>query len=359
LGNVTTQVSDKKAGSLATNSIKAKILSYQQYYPFGWNMPGRSKNADKARFDFQKQETDKEWLGGNAVAYKYRFHDPRLGRFLSVDPLKDEYLYNSSYAFSENRVIDGIELEGAEWQLIPFIIIAKLGRPILKGAGRLFRAGAKPKSIPKVKPQAVPKANPTIPHNVIPKPTPKLPGKPIPILPPVSFEDYFDHNILEDLKTHEPVQDKLTPRLDEPITIIEIDKNEQNKRDNAFDKMDDLLARPNPSDDEYYVYQLTAKQDGDYICHTCPLGKIHLKAGEKWKYGKAKGSEGYNRYSKGSYEDQNFTKVPITGLMSNEKARAVEKAAILGYRHEPENTKRASEGRAPLLVKPPGNKQYK
>jgi RHS repeat-associated protein len=114
LGNVTTQISDRKAGTLATGNIKAKILSYQQYYPFGWNMPGRSLNEDKARFDFQRQESDKEWLGGNAVAFKYRFHDPRLGRFISVDPLMASYPHNSSYAFSENFVINGIELEGLE-----------------------------------------------------------------------------------------------------------------------------------------------------------------------------------------------------------------------------------------------------
>lgn len=42
-------------------------------------------------------------------------HDARLGRFLSVDPLAPEYPWNSTYAFAENRVIDGIDLEGAEW----------------------------------------------------------------------------------------------------------------------------------------------------------------------------------------------------------------------------------------------------
>jgi uncharacterized protein (TIGR02594 family) len=39
-----------------------------------------------------------------------------LGRFLSVDPLFKEYAWNSTYAFAENRVIDGIDLEGSEWK---------------------------------------------------------------------------------------------------------------------------------------------------------------------------------------------------------------------------------------------------
>ena len=41
-------------------------------------------------------------------------HDPRVGRFFAVDPLAMNYPWNSPYAFSENRVIDKIELEGRE-----------------------------------------------------------------------------------------------------------------------------------------------------------------------------------------------------------------------------------------------------
>ncbi len=45
-------------------------------------------------------------------------HDPRIGRFFAVDPLADDYPHNSPYAFSENRVVDAIELEGLEcWDL--------------------------------------------------------------------------------------------------------------------------------------------------------------------------------------------------------------------------------------------------
>jgi hypothetical protein len=58
---------------------------------------------------------DNETKGtGNSINFKYRVHDPRLGRFLSIDPLAADYPWNSPYAFSENRVIDAIELEGLE-----------------------------------------------------------------------------------------------------------------------------------------------------------------------------------------------------------------------------------------------------
>lgn len=68
------------------------------------------------RYGFQGQEKDDEVKGeGNSVNYKYRMHDPRIGRFFSLDPLAPDYPWNSPFAFSENRVIDGVELEGLEY----------------------------------------------------------------------------------------------------------------------------------------------------------------------------------------------------------------------------------------------------
>ena len=76
-------------------------------------MKERTFAAQEYTYGFNGQEQDTELLGG-AVSFKYRIHDPRIGRFLSVDPLAPEYPWNSSYAFAENRVIDGIDLEGKE-----------------------------------------------------------------------------------------------------------------------------------------------------------------------------------------------------------------------------------------------------
>lgn len=40
---------------------------------------------------------------------------PDVGRFFNIDPLSEKYAYQSHYNFSENRVVDGRELEGLEW----------------------------------------------------------------------------------------------------------------------------------------------------------------------------------------------------------------------------------------------------
>jgi len=93
----------------------AKEKSHLDYYPFGMLMPERNSSTSEYRYGFQGQEKDDEIKGnGNSVNYKYRMHDPRIGRFLSIDPLEAKYPHNSPYAFSENKVIAFIEMEGLE-----------------------------------------------------------------------------------------------------------------------------------------------------------------------------------------------------------------------------------------------------
>lgn len=46
--------------------------------------------------------------------FKYRMDDPQTGRFWLIDPLAEKYVYNSTYAFSENKVTSHVEIEGLE-----------------------------------------------------------------------------------------------------------------------------------------------------------------------------------------------------------------------------------------------------
>ncbi|MDQ3072655.1 MAG: hypothetical protein M3Q97_05275 [Bacteroidota bacterium] len=124
LGNVLATVSDRKIQyQVATVTLyKADVITAQDYHAFGSIMEGRTfaATSGKYRYGFNGMERDDEVKGsGNSLNYKYRMHDPRLGRFFTVDPLFKDYPWNSPYAFSENRVIDRIELEGlessAEW----------------------------------------------------------------------------------------------------------------------------------------------------------------------------------------------------------------------------------------------------
>jgi hypothetical protein len=43
-----------------------------------------------------------------------RIYDPRIGRFLSVDPIASDFSWNSTYAFAENDPINFVDLDGLE-----------------------------------------------------------------------------------------------------------------------------------------------------------------------------------------------------------------------------------------------------
>lgn len=113
-----------------------KILEEDHYYPFGLKHNGYNGEhsvfepgepggepvvivhvtpltVDLYKYKFQGQEHQDEF-GLNWDSFKYRNYSPDLGRFWVVDPLAEDYVHNSTYAFSENKVIDHIELEGLE-----------------------------------------------------------------------------------------------------------------------------------------------------------------------------------------------------------------------------------------------------
>ncbi|QDZ60664.1 hypothetical protein EVD19_07950 [Elizabethkingia meningoseptica] len=91
---------------------QAIILSDKDYYPFGLEHSTGLKNNPNYQYTYQGQEkqTETGWL-----SFKWRNYDPAMGRFFNIDPLSEKYGYQSHYNFSENRVIDGVELEGLEF----------------------------------------------------------------------------------------------------------------------------------------------------------------------------------------------------------------------------------------------------
>jgi len=94
-------------------------------------MPNRN-GGEGYRYGFQGQEGDSEVKGkGNSINYKFRMHDPRVGRFFAVDPLFREYPHYSPYAFSGNKVIAFIELEGLEELAIPYVNNGDRGKIVM------------------------------------------------------------------------------------------------------------------------------------------------------------------------------------------------------------------------------------
>ena len=125
LGNVLATISDRKMPSTANGAItyRADLLSGQDYYAFGMQMPGRVVNSGKYRFGFNGKENDNEVKGiGNQQDYGMRIYDPRLGKFLSNDPLTKKYPELTPYQYASNRPIDGIDLDGLEHMIYVFSI---------------------------------------------------------------------------------------------------------------------------------------------------------------------------------------------------------------------------------------------
>ena len=80
---------------------------------------GKQENNDQ-KFQGQKYDDD---LGLNWYQFKWRNQDPQIGRFNEIDPLSEKYVHSSTYAFSENKVIAHVELEGLEAVEVNRIIV--------------------------------------------------------------------------------------------------------------------------------------------------------------------------------------------------------------------------------------------
>jgi RHS repeat-associated protein len=116
--------------NLQVTHVRGPLQEETHYYPFGLTMAGISSKAagklENKKNKFQGQEYNDD-LGLNTYEFKWRTDDPQTGRFWQVDPLSDKYVYNSTYAFSENKVTGHVELEGLEAVPIAPMVAAYYG----------------------------------------------------------------------------------------------------------------------------------------------------------------------------------------------------------------------------------------
>ena len=87
----------------------------KDYYPFGMVMPGRSFSSNQYRYGFNGMEKDDELKGsGNSYDFGARLYDPRLGKWLALDPLMKKYPGITPYAFVANSPIYWLDKEGKD-----------------------------------------------------------------------------------------------------------------------------------------------------------------------------------------------------------------------------------------------------
>lgn len=91
------------------------VLSYNDYYPYGMIVPNRNYQSPEYRYGFNGKEKDDEVKGsGTQYDYGFRIYDPRIGKFLSQDPLFKSFPWYTPYQFAGNKPINSIDLDGLE-----------------------------------------------------------------------------------------------------------------------------------------------------------------------------------------------------------------------------------------------------
>ncbi len=86
------------------------VQSYNDYYPYGMTMPGRSgtMGAD-TRFRFTGKERDVE---SGFDYFGARYYDSRIARWMSVDPLAGKYPEIAPYVYTHNNPINRFDPDG-------------------------------------------------------------------------------------------------------------------------------------------------------------------------------------------------------------------------------------------------------
>ena len=119
LGNVLATVSDRIVLEVGVGGhpvgAMAEVHSSHDYYPFGMSMAGRKDRLGSYRYGFNGVEHDDEVSGEGATYDTYhRRYDPRIGRWLSQDPIT--HPFQSPYAAMEGNPILYADPMGSEVQ---------------------------------------------------------------------------------------------------------------------------------------------------------------------------------------------------------------------------------------------------
>lgn len=121
LGNVLTVVKDNKipvegtgvkAGTI--EYFSANVDAYSDYYPFGSIMPGRNYSSGDYRYGFNSMEKDDEIksITGSSYDFGARMYDPRIGRWMSIDPQFHKQPGWSTYKSFLNNPIKYVDPDG-------------------------------------------------------------------------------------------------------------------------------------------------------------------------------------------------------------------------------------------------------
>ena len=116
LGNVATVVTDQKiVEDIPGVGLRyvADVTSATEYYPFGMSMPDRMHQTPSYRYGFNGMERDEEFNGtNNTYDFGARIYDSRIGKMISLDPMKEMLPSVSPYLYAMNRPLSTLDVDG-------------------------------------------------------------------------------------------------------------------------------------------------------------------------------------------------------------------------------------------------------
>ena len=96
-------------------------------------VPFAMRNSEAYTYGFNGMERDDEMKGsGNSYDFGARIYDPRLGRWMSPDPMEAKYPSTSTYVYSRDNPILFVDPDGNEWVNVHTLRLAKLNGQLEK-----------------------------------------------------------------------------------------------------------------------------------------------------------------------------------------------------------------------------------
>lgn len=96
-----------------------------------WSTTAAVNDPARYRYGFNGKEDDDEW---NKQDYGARIYDPRVGRWLSVDPLVGKYPAHTPFTFVNNNPINTIDPDGKDIYILFYTVGNKRGDEMFHAA---------------------------------------------------------------------------------------------------------------------------------------------------------------------------------------------------------------------------------
>jgi len=126
---VATRMVDLDTGFESGDADDLTVYIADTAYAGTGNGDGGLARNGKYRYGFNGKEQDNETKGyADQIDYGMRIYDPRVGRFMSIDPLQKKYPWYTPYQFAGNKPIWAVDLDGLEESYYTAIWNSKTGK---------------------------------------------------------------------------------------------------------------------------------------------------------------------------------------------------------------------------------------